>query len=118
MSNITIVDFEVFWHVGVPDEERSRPQRLLVSVDMQFDISRAARTDRPDRTIDYAEVVRLIKEYGVGRDWKLIEKIVTGLGNLVLTKFSPDAVFVEIKKFPIPQARYVSVSWARQRVAA
>ncbi|HEX3801113.1 MAG TPA: dihydroneopterin aldolase [Verrucomicrobiae bacterium] len=117
MSNITIVDLEVFWHVGVPDEERINPQRLLMSVDMSYDISRAAQSDRPDRTIDYAEVIQEIKKYGVGREWKLIEKIAAGLGHLVLTKFSPDAVFVEIKKFPIPQARYVSVIWTGQRQA-
>ena len=117
MSNITIADLEVFRRVGVPDEERVNPQRLLISVDMSYDISRAAKTDRPDRTIDYAEVVREIKEYGVTREWKLIEKIAIGLGSLVLTKFAPDAVFVEIKKFPIPQARYVSVIWTGSRPA-
>ncbi len=115
MSNITIVDLEVFWRVGVPDAERAQPQRLLLSVDMLFDFSLAAKKDRPDRTIDHADVTQVMKDYGAGKDWKLIEKIAAGLGNLVLTKYTPDAVMVEVKKFPIPQARYVSVVWTRQR---
>jgi dihydroneopterin aldolase len=115
MANITIIDLEVFWRVGVPDVERAQPQRLLVSVDMLFDFSVAAKNDRPNRTIDHAEVIQVMTDYGIGRDWKLIEKIAAGLGNLVLTKFSPDGVMVEVKKFPIPQARYVSVVWTKQR---
>ena len=31
MSKITIVDLEVFYRVGVTDEERAKPQRLLVT---------------------------------------------------------------------------------------
>ncbi len=115
MANITIVDLEVFWRVGVTDAERSQPQRLLLSVDLVFDFSSAAQSDRPNRTIDYAEVVELVLRYGDGRDWKLIEKIAAGLGNLVLAKFSPEAVMIEVKKFPIPQARYVSVIWTSHR---
>ena len=53
MSKITITDLEVFFHVGVPDEERAKPQRLLVSVDMEFDFSIAAVSDRVTKTIDY-----------------------------------------------------------------
>src|SRR5579863_7382387 len=115
MSHITIVDLEVFWKVGVPDEERSKPQRLLISVDMTFDFTVAANSDRPNKTIDYAEVVDTIQRYGEGKEWKLIEKLATGVGTLVLAKFSPQAAEVEVKKFPIPQARYVSVTWSGEK---
>ncbi len=32
MSRISIVDLEVFYRVGVPDEERAQQQRLLLTV--------------------------------------------------------------------------------------
>ena len=115
MSNITIIDLEVFWCVGVPDEERAAPQRLLISVDMEFDFSAAANSDRLNKTIDYMEVTDLVLSYGNGRNWKLIEKLAAGIGNLILTKFNPQQVMVEVKKFPIPQARHVAVTWSGRR---
>ena len=52
MSKITIVDLEVYYCVGVTDEERAKPQRLLLTVDMNFDFSSAAVSDRIERTIN------------------------------------------------------------------
>jgi len=37
------------------------------------------------------------------------------VADFVLARFRPESVTVEIKKFPIPQARYVSVALARAR---
>jgi len=110
MSKITIVDLEVFFRVGVPDEERANPQRLLITVDMEFDFSVAAMSDRVIKTIDYHQATQSILKYGEGRNWKLIEKLATDLADKILAEFHPEAVFVEVKKFVIPQARYVSVS--------
>ena len=113
MSRITIVDLEVFFKVGVTDEERAQPQRLLVTVDMAADFSIAARTDRISKTIDYFEVAQQVLKYGENRSWKLIEKLATDLAEMISSQFKPDGVNVEVKKFPLPQARYVSVSVTR-----
>jgi len=37
MSFITIVDLEVFYRVGISEEERAKPQRLLLTLDINFD---------------------------------------------------------------------------------
>ena len=42
MSQIRIVDLEVFYCIGVTEAERARPQRLLISVEMDFDFSAAS----------------------------------------------------------------------------
>ena len=113
MANISIVDLEVFLHVGVSDEERAKPQRLLLSVDMELDISSAAMSDRLSRTIDYYNVAQQLLKYGEGRSWKLIERLASEVADEVLSQFQPQSVTVEVKKFPIPQARYVSVRLTR-----
>ena len=113
MSRISIVDLEVFFCVGVTEEERAKPQRLLVSVEMDYDFSAAAMSDRIEKTIDYFEVSREIQRFGEGRSWKLIEKVAASIADLVLLRFKPQAVAVEVKKFSVPQARYVSVSLSR-----
>ena len=115
MSKITIVDLEVFYHVGVPDEERAKPQRLLLTVDMEFDFSSAAMNDRVTKSIDYFVVAQRLLKFGEGRSWKLIETVATDVADLVLMEFRPENVMVEVKKFSIPEARYVSVSLTKQR---
>ncbi|MGN6553543.1 MAG: dihydroneopterin aldolase [Verrucomicrobiota bacterium] len=115
MSRISIVDLEVFYHVGVTEEERATPQRLLITVDMGYDFASAALSDRVEKTINYFEVCQELLKYGDGRSWKLLEKLITNIVDMIMLKFKPQDVVVEVKKFFIPQARYVSVSLARSR---
>jgi 7,8-dihydroneopterin aldolase/epimerase/oxygenase len=113
MSKITIADLEVYYHVGVTDEERAQPQRLLLTVELIFDFSSAAAGDRLIRTIDYYAVTQRLLKFGEGRSWKLIEKVTVNVAGMVLAEFKPEAVSVEVKKFVIPQARYVSAMWTQ-----
>lgn len=115
MSRISIIDLEVFYNVGVTDAERSVPQKLLISVDMGCDFTLAASSDRVEKTINYFEVTQDILKYGEGRNWKLLERLVTNLADMILSRYRPNDVTVEIKKFIIPQARYVSVTLSRSR---
>jgi FolB domain-containing protein len=113
MDTITIADLEVSFFVGVPDEERRDPQRLLLTVEMHRDLSAAATTDDLTRTIDYHAVSRRILALGQGRSWKLIERLAGDVAALVLTEFGADSVRVEVKKFILPQTRHVAVSVTR-----
>ena len=109
MSQISIVDLEVFYRVGVPDAERAQPQRLLLTIEMESDFSAAATSDSIVDTIDYYAVTQKLLKFGESREWKLIEKLAADIAGLILAEFKPPAVTVEVKKFIIPQARYVSV---------
>ena len=114
MSRISIVDLEVFYRVGVPDAERAKPQRLLLTVEMESDFSRAVRTDSITDTIDYYAVSQMLLKFGEGKSWKLIEKLAAHIADAILSEFKPQSVTVEVKKFPIPQARHVSVRLTRR----
>jgi FolB domain-containing protein len=114
MSQISIIDLEVRYHVGVPDKERAKPQRLLLSVDMDYDFSAGANTDSIADTIDYFAVSQRLLRFGDGREWKLIEKLATDLADLVMSEFKPQSVTVEVKKFPIAEARHVSVKLTKK----
>jgi dihydroneopterin aldolase len=114
-AKISVVDLEVFYRVGVPDEERARPQRLLLTIEMDCDVTAAARSDGIADTVDYFAVSQRLLNYGEGRSWKLIEKLAADLAELVLAEFPAEQVTVEVKKFPIPQARLVSVRLNRGR---
>ena len=115
MSKISIVDLEVQYHVGVPDEERATAQRLLITVDMTHDFSSAAMTDRITKTIDYSDVSQRILKFGQDRSWKLIEKVATDIADMILGEHRPESVTVTVKKFVVPQAHHVSVSVTQNR---
>jgi len=115
MSRISIVDLEVNYQIGVTDEERSKPQRLLITVEMDFDFSTAANSDRLEKTINYFDVAQELLKYGNNRSWKLLEKLTANVADFIMVRFKPETVTVEIKKFPIPQAAYVSVALIRTR---
>jgi len=115
MSKITIVDLEVHYCVGVTDEERAKPQRLLLTVDMSLDFSSAAVSDRIERTINYQIVAQDLLRFGEGRSWKLLEKLVDNVAERIISEYKPQAVLVEVKKFSIPEARFVSVSTGKTR---
>jgi FolB domain-containing protein len=115
MSRISIVDLEVFYCIGVTEEERARPQRLLVSIDLELDFSAATVSDRIEKTINYFDLSQDLLKFGEDRNWKLLEKLAANMADMILARYKPEIVSVEIKKFPVPQAKYVSVSLTRSR---
>lgn len=115
MDKITIHNLEVHYHIGVPDEERSEPQRLLISLELERDFSEASKTDDLARTVDYYKVAQRLIHFGDGRSWKLIEKLAVDINDMVFTEFAVETVAVEIKKMIIPETEYVSFSMRRSR---
>jgi 7,8-dihydroneopterin aldolase/epimerase/oxygenase len=115
MAKISIVDLEVFYRVGVPDAERAQPQRLLLTVEMESDFFAAAKSDRIADTIDYFAVTQQLLKFGDGKNWKLIEKLTADIADTILAEFKPAGVTVEVKKFIVPQARYIAVNLTKQR---
>lgn len=113
MDTILIHDLEVFFHVGVPDEERSRPQRLLITLELERDFAAAAATDDLHQAIDYFTVAQRVLGFGTNRSWKLIETLAEDLALLTLKEFSPLRVTVTVKKFIIPEAGFVAVKATR-----
>lgn len=109
MDTITIRDLEVYFCVGVSDEERAKPQRLLITVEMDHNFTASASTDDLGDTIDYFEVSQRILAFGVDAHWKLIETLALDLSAMILDEFQPKRVVVQVKKFIIPQAAYVAV---------
>ena len=109
MDSICISDLEVFFRVGVPDEERAKPQRLLISIAMERDLRAAGATDDIGKTINYFAVVQRILKLGQNREWKLIQALAEEIATIVLKEFGATATVVEVKKFIIPEAQFVSV---------
>jgi dihydroneopterin aldolase len=113
VDQIIIKDLEVFYRVGVPEKERVDAQRLLLTVEMDYDFARAAEGDNLDKTINYHAVVKKLSTFGRRRNWKLIETLAVEIAEMILREFRPARVTVAVKKFILPETRYVAVRVTR-----
>jgi dihydroneopterin aldolase len=113
MDTIKITDLEVFYQVGVTEEERAKPQRLLLSLEMTHDFTSAISRDNLAETVDYHAIAQRLLRFGDDCHWQLIETLAADLAAMILEDFKPRSVTVEVKKFPIPQAAHVSVRLTR-----
>ena len=113
-DEIVIDELEVHFRVGVPDEERALPQRLLITVGLFSDLRAAAARDDLNATIDYHAVAQRIARLGDHKSWKLIETLAEDVAALALSEFRPRAVEVEVKKFILSETRCVSVRIRRE----
>jgi len=114
-DTIIISDLVVLYHVGVPDAERAKPQRLLLTIEIEKAFDSAGATDDINATIDYYAVTQRLLKFGEGKNWKLIEKLASDIAETILREFRADAISVEVKKFIIPEARYVAVRIRREK---
>ncbi len=110
---IEINDLEVHFRVGVPDDERATPQKLQISIRLHLDFKAAAAEDDLQHTIDYYRLTRDLIEWGNQREWKLIETLASQIADWVLENFRPSKVEVQIKKFILPDTKFVGVSIQR-----
>ncbi len=118
MDTIQIEDLEVHFRVGVPEDERATPQKLLLCLTLEHPLEMAARSRRLEDTIDYGTLTQSLTEFGKDREWVLIETLAEEIADWVLQTYHPNAVTIEVKKFIIPNARYVGVRIRRPTLSS
>ena len=100
-------------HVGVPERERRRRQKVLVDLELRLDLKSAGRTDRVDATVDYAAVAREVKHLVEGRSFRLVEAMAEQVAQTVKGCFKVKRVRVRIRKFSVPGTASVGVEITR-----
>ena len=116
---IRIVDFEVFAHIGVTEEERRAAQRLLITLEMTVaTFAHAAKTDDISRTVNYYDVAQRLALITAKRPRKLLETLAEEIATEVLKNYPMQKLELEIKKFILPGTQYVSVKIERHTPAA
>ncbi len=113
---IRIIDLEAWSHLGVSDEEREKAQRLLISLEISArPFVHAASADDIAWTVDYGEIAKRIRLVAAKRDRKLLETLIEEIATELFEMYPIRTMIVEIKKFVIPKAAYVSVQIERVR---
>lgn len=109
MERIVIHDLEIRFRVGTIDKERSWPQRLLLTIELECDLSQAMLSDNLTHTIDYEQLVKRLREWGDQHEWKLLETLTSDIADFILQNFHPHSVSLVLKKFELPMTNGVSV---------
>ena len=118
MDKILISDLLVRAIIGVNDDERRRPQDVLINVVLYTDTRAAASSDDLDDTIDYGAISATIVTLVEASCFRLVESLAEAIARLCLEKPRVQGVRVRVEK---PRAlrygRSVGVEIERERPA-
>jgi 7,8-dihydroneopterin aldolase/epimerase/oxygenase len=108
-----IADLRVPARIGVPEAERADAQTIAFTV--RFQILRSFRDLQDDfgQTVDYGAVAEEIRVAAKENRAQLIETLVGTVADRLMTRFPLSRVEVELKKFVLDDAQYVSVKTVR-----
>jgi dihydroneopterin aldolase len=110
---IHIEQLEIFARVGVPEEERTKPQRLSVSITLWPKQDTRDLEDQIGRTVNYSAVAEEAKSFARDQSLNLIETLADRLAMHLLGSFAIQEIRVELRKFVLQDAKYVSVTVTR-----
>ena len=110
---IHIEQLEIFARIGVPEKERATPQRLTVSITLWPKQDTRDLGDQIGRTVNYSAVAEEAKNFARDQSVNLIETLADRLAMHLLGNFAIQKIEIELRKFALPDAKYVSVTVTR-----
>lgn len=114
-DEIHIEELAVDARIGVPDDERATPQRLLFSITLVPRTDFRALEDDVQSTVDYAAVADEVRKFTSSRVVRLIETLADELATHLLETFPLREVRIELRKFILPGTAYVAARVTRTR---
>jgi 7,8-dihydroneopterin aldolase/epimerase/oxygenase len=98
MDRIFIDNLRIDCLIGVTDEERRQPQKVVVDVDLFLDLRRAASSGNVEDTVNYREAKRQVSQFVSGGEFVLLESLAEGIASLALDGFKVERVVVKVRK--------------------
>jgi dihydroneopterin aldolase len=112
-DEIRIEQLEISARIGVPEEERVTPQRLTINISFWPYHQIRDLDDNIQNAVDYSVVAEETKTFMRGQSLKLIETLADQVAAHLLKTFPIQKVTVEVRKFALPDAKYVSATVTR-----
>jgi dihydroneopterin aldolase len=106
---IHIEELELSAYIGVPDEERATAQRLTACLVLEPVLGFGTLGDDIAQAVDYFAVCQAVRELVAERPRRLIETLAEEIARGLLARFRLAAVKVEIRKYILPDTKYVAV---------
>jgi dihydroneopterin aldolase len=110
---IEIEDLKVDTIIGVFDEERLKPQTILISIKCQLDLDHNQDLDNIENVTSYSDIKKEIVTFVSASQYKTLEKLITELKKQLDSQFPIKIEKLEINKIEIAKkynAKKVSVS--------
>ena len=101
MDRVFVRGIQFYGHHGVAEEERHLGQRFLMDVELSVDLRPAGGSDDLSASIDYAEVLRVVREIGENERYYLLEALAERVAAVLLERFPAASVRVRASK-PAP----------------
>ena len=112
-DEIRIEQLEVSASIGVPEEERANPQRLIINISFWPYQQMRDLSDNIHNAVNYSVVADETKSFVRGQSVNLIETLADQVAAHLLKTFPIQKVTVEVRKFALPDAKYVSATVTR-----
>jgi dihydroneopterin aldolase len=112
-DEIHIEQLEVSTRIGVLEEERAAPQRLTISISFWPYQQTRDLDDNIQHAVNYSAVAEETKSFVRDQSTSLIETLADELAKHLLKSFPIQKVTVEVRKFPLEDAKHVSVILTR-----
>ena len=112
-DEIHIEQIEVFSVIGVLEHERKGLQRLTVTILFWPYQQTRDLADKIDNAVNYSAVAEETKRFAREQTVNLIETLADRLATHLLKTFPIQKVTVEVRKFALQDAKYVSATVTR-----
>ena len=112
-DEIHIEQLEVLARIGVAEEERANPQGLTVNISLWPSQKTGDLVDNIEQAVNYSAVAEETKNFVRDQSLNLIETLADRLALHLLKTFPIQKVTIEVRKFPLSDARYVSATVTR-----
>jgi len=112
-DEVRIEQLEVFTVIGVLEHERKGLQRLTVSISFWPYEESQDLADNIEKAVNYSAVAEETKRFAREQAVNLIETLADRLASHLLKSFPIQKVTIELRKFALQDAKYVSVTITR-----
>jgi len=110
MDIIFLGGLEVETVIGIYDWERKIKQKIVLDIEMAFDIEKAATTDDIAYALDYKTVSDRIAAFVESSEYLLVETLIEEISKILLSEFPiPWVKIILNKKGAISRARDVGI---------
>ena len=110
MDIIFLSGLEIETVIGIYDWERTIKQKIVLDIEMAFDIKKAAITDDISYALDYKAVSDRVADFVEASEFLLVETLIEEISKILLNEFPTPWVKITLnKKGAISRARDVGI---------
>jgi len=113
IGRIHIEQLDLRARIGVAEQERAEPQRIVCNVTLWPQKTMDIEDDIAN-TVDYSRVAESTKELVSRSEFRLLETLAEKVAAHLVAQFQVRRVTVEMRKFVLPDVEFVSVTATQQ----